>query len=119
VSLRGDPHDFFLRGPEQREIHPFGQGLGRELGKCHLYFCSDEMEHAPQPEAIGTVWTVARIQLVGCRVPDCAEAHLLQAIDESGRFEEALQRLATGSGEVRKGRVYTLLSLSRDVSGTR
>jgi hypothetical protein len=60
-----------------------------------------------QPEAIGTVWTVARIQLVGCRVPDCAEAHLLQAIDESGRFEEALQRLATGSGEVRKGRVYT------------
>ena len=29
----GDPHGLFLPGPEEREIDPFGQGLGGELGR--------------------------------------------------------------------------------------
>jgi hypothetical protein len=33
VGGLGDSHGSFLRGPKEREIDPFGQGLGGELGR--------------------------------------------------------------------------------------
>jgi hypothetical protein len=43
VSLRGDPNGFCLRGPEQREIDPFGQDFAGELG--WLVTCSDRLDN--------------------------------------------------------------------------
>jgi hypothetical protein len=40
----GEPHGFFLRGPEQREIDQFGQDLGGELG--WLVICADRLDNS-------------------------------------------------------------------------
>ena len=43
MSLRGDPHDFCLCGPEEREIDPLGQDLGGDLG--WLVICGDRFDN--------------------------------------------------------------------------
>jgi hypothetical protein len=43
VSGLGDSHGSFLRGPKEREIDPFCQGLGGELGR--LVTCNYRLDN--------------------------------------------------------------------------
>ena len=51
ASGLGDSHGLFLRGPKEREIDSFGQGLGGELGR--LATCNYRLDNLrcqePQP----------------------------------------------------------------------
>jgi len=58
ASGLGDSHGLLLRGPKEREIDPFGQGLGGELGRL-VPNCGPEI--APRTAArLPHVWPLGR-----------------------------------------------------------
>ena len=43
ASGLGDPNGSFLRGPKERQLDPFGQGFGAELGR--LVTCNYSLDN--------------------------------------------------------------------------